>query len=79
MACARVTDCGADETPSLTCLLYTSGMELAAQARQDGIRLLGVGEMGIGNTTTSSAVPVSYTHLMLPRPPSPSFRCPTMK
>ena len=31
-------------------------MELAAQARQDGIRLLGVGEMGIGNTTTSSAV-----------------------
>lgn len=33
-----------------------TGMELAAQARQDGIRLLGVGEMGIGNTTTSSAV-----------------------
>ena len=31
-----------------------TGMELAAQARQDGIRLLGVGEMGIGNTTTSS-------------------------
>ena len=33
-----------------------TGMALAAQAKQDGIRLLGVGEMGIGNTTTSAAV-----------------------
>lgn len=33
-----------------------TGMDLAAQAKQDGIRVLGVGEMGIGNTTTSSAV-----------------------
>lgn len=33
-----------------------TGMELAAQARRDGIQILGVGEMGIGNTTTSSAV-----------------------
>ncbi|MFR7744130.1 MAG: nicotinate-nucleotide--dimethylbenzimidazole phosphoribosyltransferase [Acutalibacteraceae bacterium] len=31
-------------------------MGLAAQAKQDGIQILGVGEMGIGNTTTSSAV-----------------------
>ena len=38
-----------------------TGMELAAQARQDGIRLLGVGEMGIGNTTTSSAVLAALT------------------
>ena len=33
-----------------------TGMELAAQASRDGIQILGVGEMGIGNTTTSSAV-----------------------
>ena len=33
-----------------------TGMELAAQAKRDGIQILGVGEMGIGNTTTSSAV-----------------------
>lgn len=33
-----------------------TGMELAAQAKRDGIEILGVGEMGIGNTTTSSAV-----------------------
>ena len=40
-----------------------TGMELAAQARQDGIRLLGVGEMGIGNTTTSAAVLAALTGL----------------
>ena len=33
-----------------------TGMELAARAKQDGVQILGVGEMGIGNTTTSSAV-----------------------
>ena len=33
-----------------------TGMELAAQAKRDGIQILGVGEMGIGNTTTSAAV-----------------------
>ena len=33
-----------------------TGMGLAAQAKRDGIQILGVGEMGIGNTTTSSAV-----------------------
>ena len=33
-----------------------TGMALAAQAKRDGIGMLGVGEMGIGNTTTSSAV-----------------------
>ena len=33
-----------------------TGMELAAQAKQGGVSILGVGEMGIGNTTTSSAV-----------------------
>ena len=33
-----------------------TGMELAAQASADGVQALGIGEMGIGNTPTSSAV-----------------------
>lgn len=33
-----------------------TGIELAAQAKLGGVSILGVGEMGIGNTTTSSAV-----------------------
>lgn len=33
-----------------------AGMEVAADAIGDGARLLGTGEMGIGNTTSSSAV-----------------------
>lgn len=32
------------------------GTELAAKAKADGVALVGVGEMGIGNTSTSSAV-----------------------
>ena len=33
-----------------------TGMGLAAQAKRDGIQILGVGEMGIGNTTASTAM-----------------------
>lgn len=33
-----------------------TGIELAKQAKEDGMDLIGVGEMGIGNTSTSSAV-----------------------
>lgn len=33
-----------------------TGIDLAADARTDGVEIVGVGEMGIGNTTTSSAV-----------------------
>lgn len=33
-----------------------SGMELVAKCKEDGYRILATGEMGIGNTTTSSAV-----------------------
>ena len=33
-----------------------TGMELARQAKDEGVAILGAGEMGIGNTTTSSAV-----------------------
>lgn len=37
------------------------GLDLAAQARRDGVQALGVGEMGIGNTTTSAAVLAALT------------------
>ena len=37
------------------------GMEAAAQAKADGISVLGIGEMGIGNTTTSAAVLAALT------------------
>lgn len=33
-----------------------AGWEMALQAKRDGVELLGVGEMGIGNTTAASAV-----------------------
>lgn len=33
-----------------------AGMEAAAAAKRDGVDALGIGEMGIGNTTTSAAV-----------------------
>lgn len=38
-----------------------TGMQLAGQAAEDGVDLLGVGEMGIGNTTTSAAVLAALT------------------
>lgn len=37
------------------------GVEMAKKAYDDGYSILGVGEMGIGNTTTSSSVLVSLT------------------
>ena len=37
------------------------GIEMARSAYEDGYNILGVGEMGIGNTTTSSSVLVSLT------------------
>lgn len=33
-----------------------TGIELALDAKKDGVDIIGVGEMGIGNTTTSAAV-----------------------
>ena len=39
------------------------GIERAKQAAADGIDVIGVGEMGIGNTTTSSAVLAALTGL----------------
>lgn len=32
------------------------GMELVRESKEEGVEILGIGEMGIGNTTTSSAV-----------------------
>lgn len=43
----------------------TAGVEQACIAKSQGIQLLGLGEMGIGNTTTSSAVLAA----LLNRPP----------
>ena len=37
------------------------GLEAARQAKRDGVQALGIGEMGIGNTTTSAAVLAALT------------------
>ena len=39
------------------------GWERAAQAKKDGVELLGIGEMGIGNTTAASAVISALTKI----------------
>lgn len=39
-----------------------TGMEMVFRCKQDGYGLLGMGEMGIGNTTTSSAVAAALLH-----------------
>ena len=44
---------------ALTALL--TGIELAQQAKEEGVDVIGVGEMGIGNTTTSSLVLMALT------------------
>ncbi len=41
----------------------SAGVDLAEAASRDGITLLGVGEMGIGNTTAASAVTAALTGL----------------
>lgn len=43
-----------------------AGMELAESAARDGAQVIGVGEMGIGNTTTSSAVLAVLTNTPVP-------------
>lgn len=40
-----------------------TGFELARSASEEGVELIGVGEMGIGNTTTSSAILSALTGL----------------
>jgi len=39
------------------------GINLANQAKQEGIKALGIGEMGIGNTTPSTALYAAYLNL----------------
>lgn len=39
-----------------------TGMEVVSECRKKGYRMLAVGEMGIGNTTTSSAVSAALLH-----------------
>lgn len=39
-----------------------TGIELVKECKKQGYQLIGTGEMGIGNTTTSSAVAVSLLH-----------------
>lgn len=41
--------------------LVTAGIDLARAASADGIQLLGIGEMGIGNTTAASAITAALT------------------
>jgi nicotinate-nucleotide--dimethylbenzimidazole phosphoribosyltransferase len=41
----------------------TMGVEMAERAAADGCRLLGIGEMGIGNSTAASALTVALTNL----------------
>ena len=41
--------------------LVAAGIDLARTARAEGIQLLGVGEMGIGNTTSASAITAALT------------------
>ena len=42
--------------------LVMAGIDLAQIARHDGIQLLGIGEMGIGNTTAASAITAALTN-----------------
>ena len=44
---------------ALTAIL--TGVRLARQAKEEGVDIIGIGEMGIGNTTTSSLVLMSLT------------------
>lgn len=41
------------------------GIEMAKKAHKEGYDIIGVGEMGIGNTTTSSAILISLTNCKL--------------
>ena len=47
--------------PAMTAI--SVGMEQAQRAAQDGMQAVGIGEMGIGNTTTSAAVLAALTGL----------------
>lgn len=48
--------------PEETLQAVAVGMELVGQAAKDGVNAVGIGEMGIGNTTTSAAVLSALTN-----------------
>ena len=48
-------------TPQVAEACIVSGVTLARSARSVGIDLIGIGEMGIGNTTAASAITVALT------------------
>jgi len=48
-------------TPDETAAAMAVGVDVAARLRDDGCDLLGVGEMGIGNTTSASAIVAALT------------------
>lgn len=50
-------------TREQTVAAILTGVQFASEAAQDGMDAIGVGEMGIGNTTTSSAVLAALTGL----------------
>lgn len=50
-------------TESETLAAIQTGIEMAAYCKREGYQLLATGEMGIGNTTTSSAVAAALTGL----------------
>ena len=52
---------GAAMTREAAVQAVMTGIELAAAAADEGVDVIGIGEMGIGNTTTSSAVLTALT------------------
>jgi len=50
-------------TPDEAAKSVVSGIELALASAAEGIELLGIGEMGIGNTTAASAITATLTQL----------------
>jgi nicotinate-nucleotide--dimethylbenzimidazole phosphoribosyltransferase len=54
---------GAAMTVEQTARAVSAGVELARQAKTDGVTLLGVGEMGIGNTTPAAAILAAFSGL----------------
>jgi nicotinate-nucleotide--dimethylbenzimidazole phosphoribosyltransferase len=55
--------CGPAMTHEQAARSITVGIELARAAAGEGIELLGIGEMGIGNTTSASALTAALTGL----------------
>ena len=53
--------CGPAMSRSEAERLITAGIDLAQTANANGIHLLGIGEMGIGNTTAASAITAALT------------------